>query len=125
MGGGLRQPGGGAGIGGILTALQAALGQSGGAGQQRGLAKQAAIPDLEKPPGGGVGGALGDRAATELTTGPLAASTLSAVVQLLPSVLVLMAKSSEPAVPSSTRPDQPVWNSRLAVSPAADLLILS
>jgi len=42
---------------------------------------------------------------------------LSAEVQTEPSGLTLTAKSSEPVRPISARPDQPVWNNRLAVSP--------
>jgi hypothetical protein len=56
---------------------------------------------------------------------PLAASRRSAVCQVPPSALTLIAKSSLPLVPISARPPKPVWNSRLAVSLAAALLILT
>ncbi len=59
------------------------------------------------------------------STAPLAARARRAVWKLLPFGLVLRTKSLSPAVPISARPDQPVWNRRLAVSPAAALLIFS
>ena len=53
---------------------------------------------------------------------PLAASTTMASCQTLPSALTFRLKSSLPAMPISARPDQLVWNSRLAVSDALALL---
>lgn len=42
-----------------------------------------------------------------------------------PSALVLIWNSSLPVVPISARPEKPVWNKRLAVSPAAALFSFS
>ncbi|EAR50139.1 hypothetical protein OG2516_19015 [Oceanicola granulosus HTCC2516] len=56
---------------------------------------------------------------------PEAGSKARAVVQALPSAETLSESASVPARPISARPDQPDWNSRLAVSPAAALLIVS
>ncbi len=57
-------------------------------------------------------------------TRPVLRSIRMASFQAEPSALTLKWKSSSPAVPISARPEKPVWNSRLAVSPAAFLLIL-
>ncbi len=54
-------------------------------------------------------------------TSPVAASASSAVKKVDPSALTLTLKSSDPAVPISARPPKPVWNNRLAVSPATAL----
>ena len=58
-------------------------------------------------------------------TSPVAASASSAVAKLDPLALTFTEKSSDPAVPISARPEKPVWNRRLAVSPAAALFSFS
>ena len=55
---------------------------------------------------------------------PVTGSRLSALIQLAPSALSLSCQLSSPASPISARPDQLVWNSRLAVSPDVALLSL-
>ena len=58
-------------------------------------------------------------------TSPVPASASSATDQPVPSALTLTAKSSDPAVPISARPENPVWNNRLAVSPPVALFSFS
>ena len=58
-------------------------------------------------------------------TPPVVLSATSASFHDEPSALTLMWKLSSPVSPASARPENPVWNSWLAVSPAAFLLSLS
>ena len=56
---------------------------------------------------------------------PVARSNTTPSKNVVPSALTLIVKSSAPVVPISARPENPVWNNRLAVSVAAALLILT
>ena len=58
-------------------------------------------------------------------TRAVVAFTRKASLKVVPLALTLIVRSSLPTVPISARPDDPVWNNRLAVSVAAALFTLT